>query len=516
MEGLLMFLEDILPKMSKLYLGRIVDSFLKDVHMDTEEEMREVILKNIDEFQNKERVKNYLDFSTESRNITLLNELILISLMEKEGYLLSEADLYKEVEEVENAIIKQSMDDEYINRFIPQEANRIYSAVLDEAWKMEESLNEYEINILNVLRNELSLSKREHYLLESRIGRFPQNNNELHTHQQISRSLINLQTRGLILRFRDNTSYYIIPKDIARILRYEMGGELRNEVYESMLNDLSVNQLRDVLQEMDFNVSGVKETLILRIIEFNILPSTALKVFSSKELSEILRNLEGTKISGTKGEKIQNIIDYYEMLSTPMSTDPTDERARLYDFYEELASRDYKTLRINKVINKDIDVDNYFEEATRYIFEKRFGLNLIDMEGTRHADGKVQFNKTDVILWDNKSTEAPYAFSENNFNQFLRYIRSEEMRVTLFLVIVQDYTKEAVAQAQKLKAFSEEDTDVALIKASDLKYVAEQWKTYSDQKHPEFNLQVFNMTGELTRNMLLSRMEWALKGKQRV
>lgn len=177
-----------------------------------------------------------------------------------------------------------------------------------------------------------------------------------------------------------------------------------------------------------------------------------------------------------------------------------------------MAARDYKTLRVNKIIEKDANVDNYFEDATRYIFEKKFGLDLMEMEGTRHPDGKVQFNKREVLLWDNKSTEEPYTFSEKNFNQFLRYIRSEKMRVTLFLIIVHDYSKEAVAQAQKLKAFSEEDTDVALIKASDLAYVAEQWKNYSDQKNPVFNLQVFNVTGELTRNLLLSRMEWALKG----
>src|SRR5699024_10979760 len=170
---------------------------------------------------------------------------------------------------------------------------------------------------------------------------------------------INLQTRGLILRFREDTSYYIIPKDIARILRYEMGGELRNEVYGAMLNDLSVNQLREILNQLNINVSGVKEVLIERIIEHNILPSTVLKVFSSKELSDILRRLEGAKVSGTKREKVQNIIDYYEMLSTLTSTDPTDERARYYDFYEELATRDYKTLRINKVIEKDVNIDNY-------------------------------------------------------------------------------------------------------------------------------------------------------------
>src|SRR5699024_10397356 len=122
----------------------------------------------------------------------------------------------------------------------------------------------------------------------------------------------------------------------------------------------------------------------------------------------------------------------------------------------------------------------------------------------------VDFNKQAVILWDNKSTEEPYTLPENHFKQFLRYIRSEKKRVTLFLEIVSDYTKEAVAQAQKLKDFSEEDSDVALIKASYLLYVTKHLKCYYNQKNPEFNLQVFNMTGELTRNLLLSRMEWAL------
>ncbi|SFA83841.1 hypothetical protein SAMN04488072_102225 [Lentibacillus halodurans] len=221
--------------------------------------------------------------------------------------------------------------------------------------------------------------------------------------------------------------------------------------------------------------------------------------------------LEGAKVSGTKDEKVQNIIDYYENVSTPNSTDPADERARLYDFYEELASRDYKALRVNKIIDKDLNVEKYFEEATRYLFEKKLGLQLVNMKGSKHADGKLKYNAGEAILWDNKSTENAYTFPEEHFSQFLGYIRSDEMRITTFLVIVHDYTKDAVAQAQKLKAFSEQDTDVALIKASDLKYVAEEWKSFSDQKNPAFDLQVFNLTGELNRNLLMSRMKWVLK-----
>lgn len=35
-----MKLEEVLSKMSKLYLGRLVDSFLKDVTKDSESKMR--------------------------------------------------------------------------------------------------------------------------------------------------------------------------------------------------------------------------------------------------------------------------------------------------------------------------------------------------------------------------------------------------------------------------------------------------------------------------------------------
>ncbi|GAB4074692.1 hypothetical protein GCM10028778_21950 [Barrientosiimonas marina] len=505
-----MYLEGILPKMSKLYLGRILDSFLKNVHMETEEEMREVILRNIEEFKNEERIINNLDFTKETRDVALLNEMILMSLMEQEGYISTENGLYQMVEELEIGILDQSRDDDFMNKAIPSEAKRIFSSVLTEAWKKDDYLNEHEINILNVLRKELHLSKRDQYLLECQIGRFPQKHNKLHTTQQVGKSLINLQSRGLILRFREDTSYYVIPAEIERTLRYEMGVELRDEVYKTLLQDLSVDQLKKILDEMDIGVSGRKGDLVKRIITHNILPSTSLNIFGTSELTDILRELEGAKISGSKEDKVQNIIEYYEKLSTPTLSDPTDQRSRLFDFFEELAARDYKTLRINKIIDKDVESENDFEKATRYTFEKKLGLTLADMKGTRHADGKVLFNQREVVLWDNKSTEEPYTFPEKDFNQFLRYIRSDEMRVTLFLVIVQDYTKEAVAQAQKLKAFSEEDTDVALIKAADLKYTAEEWQSFSDKTNPVFDLQVFNLTGELTRNQLISRMQWAL------
>lgn len=48
--------------------------------------------------------------------------MILMALMEKEGYILSESELYKEVEDMENEMIKLGSDDNYINRFIQKDA----------------------------------------------------------------------------------------------------------------------------------------------------------------------------------------------------------------------------------------------------------------------------------------------------------------------------------------------------------------------------------------------------------
>ncbi|MYL65209.1 hypothetical protein GLW07_17775 [Bacillus hwajinpoensis] len=506
-----MKMADVLPKMSKLYLSRIVESFLKDVRLKTEEEMREVILKNIEEFQNSQRIVRNLNFLESDRDISLVNEMILMSLMEQEGYVLAEDELFNYVENLEKQILEESQDSAFIKTSIPEDALRIYSAVLTAAWKKDDSLNSHEINMLNVLRQELGLSNRDHYLMECLVGRFPQKGNKLHSIRQIEKSLKDLQTRGLILRFKDGEAYYIIPNEIASTIRYELGSELRNETYLSLLNDLSVTQLKSILLPIGLNVSGTKNTLIERIIKHNILPTKALNFLNNSELKDVLRSLDGAKISGTKEEKIRNIVDYYENLTSTGESDPTDSRSRLYDFYEDLANRNYKPLRINKIIDKDLDIERYFEQATQYLFEKKLGIELVDMSGSKHADGKLQLTQKDTILWDNKSVEKPYNFPDSHFDQFLGYIRSEHTRVTLFLIITAEYTSEAISKAQKLKAFSEEDTDVAIINAADLKFVAESWREFSAMKDPQFNLQVFNLTGELNRSSLNSRMEWAIK-----
>ena len=59
-------------------------------------------------------------------------------------------------------------------------------------------------------------------------------------------------------------------------------------------------------------------------------------------------------------------------------------------------------------------------------------------------------------------------------------------------------------QAMKLKHESGTDTDVAVITAEDLKWVAESWPKYATKGR--FSLEVFNTTGILDRATLEERL----------
>ena len=64
-----MKLQEILPLMTKLYLNRTVGSFIKDVRINDEDEMRSLILRNQAEFYNEERVKRLFRFQSAWRGV---------------------------------------------------------------------------------------------------------------------------------------------------------------------------------------------------------------------------------------------------------------------------------------------------------------------------------------------------------------------------------------------------------------------------------------------------------------
>lgn len=505
-----MKLAEILPLMSKLYLNRTVSSFIKDVRLSDEAEMRELVLRNQAEFYNTERVRRNLDFLQDERDIDVLNELICICLTRRPQYLATYSQLLDDVQSLEKQIVADSKNSDYMAKAVPQFAQEIYLPVLKAAWDKDESLNAHEKNILDVLRTVLKLSRRHHRLVESQISRFPQKGNKSHSSSQIDLALRDLQMKGIVLRFKSDDEYFVIPEEISSIVRYTIGGEMKPAAFKLLLEHMKVDQLKAVLNAHKIPSSAAKPELVRLVQRFDVLPSDALDALTTSELTDLLRPLEGARVSGTKEVKIREAIDYFEEVMSPKAADPTDDRADYYVMFEALAARNYRVLRDNRIIKKDLDIERFFESATRYIFEKKLGHPVMPSPGSRHADGRVQYSRREVLLWDNKSCEGDYDFPEAHYEQFLRYIESEPSRVTVFLVVAPSFAPQAVVQAQRLKANNRTDTDIALIGASDLMFVAEEWRDYSSRIDPQFNLQIFNTTGLLDRAALHNRMSWGL------
>ena len=191
-----MKLENILSKMTKLYLNRTVSSFLRDVRIEDEDEMRAIILRNASEFQNAERIQRSLDFLEDHRDIEVANELILICMVQYHDYLAPASKLIDDVLELQEQIVADGLDEEYLDRALPENSRRIYTNVLKAAWAKDNELNAHEKNILEVLRKDLGLTRRHHRLLESAIGRFPQNGNKPFRLKQIEDAIKDLQLKG--------------------------------------------------------------------------------------------------------------------------------------------------------------------------------------------------------------------------------------------------------------------------------------------------------------------------------
>lgn len=224
----------------------------------------------------------------------------------------------------------------------------------------------------------------------------------------------------------------------------------------------------------------------------------------SEELGDLCRRLPGVAVAGAKAERVDRIVHYFDSLVTKEPEHSEDPRAVFYQYLEEFASRDNQNLYQRKLIKHDRDMETGFEEGTRYLFEHKLQQRLLEMPGTEHADGGVAFPSGELLLWDNKGKESVYTFPKSHFDQFKRYIRESAKRVNVFLVVVPSIGPEAKLQAMKLKHACGTDTDIAVITAEDLKWVAEHWPKFS--KNGAFTLEVFNTTGILDRATLEERM----------
>jgi hypothetical protein len=495
---------DAVQEMTKSYLHRIIDSFTRDFPKPDEDKSREIILRNVEELTDSGRIRRVLDFA-DPFDVQVLVSYIFEALVNRSDFAAAEGDIIEEVTALEQRVLDAAMDPASL-RYEDSQAVEIMTAVLEVALE-DEKVSDSELKLLRRLREKIGLSEAGERIIMAKLGHFPRSGNLIHSPSSFRDALIELQRRGLVFYCNKlDGGKFVIPEEIVSEVRRALGIELSRQAYGKLLEVLTKDHLSNILESRKLPKSGRKEELQTRIERAGIKPSEALQVLSNQDLYQILSALPGAAVSGSKVERVDRIIDYFANLVVRDVRSEASPREKYYEYLTELAARDRESLLTNRVIKKDKDMDSAFEEGTCYLFTEKLGIALEDMPGSDHCDGCMRFGKNgDLFMWDNKSKESVYDFPPSHMRQFKRYIRDSPDRVSCFLVIVPEVGPGAAQNAARLKVESGTDTDVALITAADLVWVAEEW---SERRGAgAFNLDVFNITGTLTRLVLEQRMK---------
>ena len=432
------------------------------------------------------RRKTFLDEKRICRECCTFDEsfdfrrLLLFLFLNKEDYSIKSDIklLISEVKELKNYLLK---NEEYIQ--LKDRDKEIYAVVLESIME-DKIVSNDELNVLEKLRNKLGMNIFYHWILRIKKDFFDEVNKiDKISDNKLKGDLRNLERKGLLFHVaKENEKYYLIPDEIASKIKKVFNMELQLKKYEELLNNpvLTNKDKKMFLASQKLYDKGTTDILNKRIIFNGFRPSEFLDSLTTESLSLIAKKI-GTKVSGSKKEKINNIIKRYGEIYKPQE-ELKDIRESYYKFYEELANRNQSVLIKKGIIRKGEEIGKRFEEATKYLFGNILKFTLQDpqiknrMHGVK-ADGKAVKNN-EFIIWDCKTKDKYLSISTSERRQFIDYIneykKADRNKFVSFLIITPEI-KDSLDIKKKLTEIKKEtEVDISAIQASDLKKFAEQ------------------------------------------
>ncbi len=486
---------------------RIATAYVVDSRRLEFDEVKANLIKTAQQYTSYENISAMIDQVKLDKN----RAVRIIAPIMLRDYLLNQDDFISTQKDTDTAILnyEKTIVDES-NNFDTSKMSKdfaLFKYMIDKAWAHNNDISVDEKNLLEALRKYLSISTREQHMLDAKSGRFPNFENTLHTYEDIEETRRILQSKGLLFAVKnsDGVMCDVIPDDVAAAIRKYYGVEIRVYGYEKMLDCVikktKKQYLIDIVEKANKNSERAKIDIstnptiaeLREVILKSVQPSNLLGGFSARDGMNADQLWDwcvelGIGASGTKDVLITKLLNYYDSLRRIEITEE-DRRVTYFSVYEELACRNLKFLRSNNIIEKDLQCEHYFEEATDYIFEKMLLNKPLTLTGTEHPDGKLSF-KDKYIMWDNKSKETAVNLKDH-IQQFDRYIKTSDKDVVVFMVIAPEFTPQSVQECVDYSLNN--DAQILLITAEELKKVAEIWS----KKHSGeiFNLGYFKQNG---------------------
>jgi len=179
----------------------------------------------------------------------------------------------------------------------------LYTRMLEAAWANDTVVDASESSMLTALRRELGITFREHIVLEhgERVRHF------WNTPDAYERERNHLIRSGLLHSIDDR---YVLPEELPPLVRKVWSIQLPQDDFRRLLAYLSNERLYDLLSSYGLKVSGTKEEKINRLVNNYVEPPDLLDRLTIYELKDIARNI-GAHISGSKSEITERLIEFF-------------------------------------------------------------------------------------------------------------------------------------------------------------------------------------------------------------
>jgi hypothetical protein len=197
----------------------------------------------------------------------------------------------------------------------------LYTKILKRAWENDNIIDKSEAHILELVRQELDIWEREHYILmhnESIIGLW-------NIEQEYYAARNQLLTSGILLAWEGK---YLIADEVAVQVRKAFGIEIMDDACKRLLEALTREDLALALDYFQLNISGTKGAMTERLLKSLIPPTDILAAINLESLRDLCRR-QNLPVSGVKNGIIANIIQHFDSGQDLKAEEPVEEAPAL-------------------------------------------------------------------------------------------------------------------------------------------------------------------------------------------
>lgn len=221
--------------------------------------------------------------------------------------LLQSPDFMTEIEGFKDKVfeyVKQLMVKAVQSKNVQTKNIQLYIKILQRAWENDGIIDKNEAHILELVKQELGIWDKEHFILmhdESVIDLW-------NIEKEYNTAKNQLLSSGILLT---SNNRFVIADEVATQIRKTFGIEIMDDSFKRLLMGMSRENLANILSSYQLNVSGSKESLVERILNSLIPPADILDQLNLEDLKELCRR-EDIQLSGSKSTVITNIIQHFD------------------------------------------------------------------------------------------------------------------------------------------------------------------------------------------------------------